>query len=171
MQGEHIVRSNLKVSIGKKIINSLAAGITIALVIIIVQSVNFGALYGFGSSAVIFASIGSSAFILFVMPKSRAANKTALVISYSFAGIVGYFAYILSVYFGIALAAAIAITAVSSLMVVSKQEHPPAVGLALAFVLYRIDAWGILLVISLGVFIAVISYGLQILIKDTEKEI
>ncbi|MCL5017893.1 MAG: HPP family protein [Candidatus Parvarchaeota archaeon] len=161
----------IKINLSKKIINSIAAGVTIGLIVLIMESLRFDHTYGLGSSAIIYASIGASAFILFVMPKSRAAAKSAVTISYIIAGFVGYFSYYSSTYIGLAAAAALTVGLTGVFMVLSGKEHPPAVGLALAFVLFKVGLAGVLLVILLGFLIVGISYVLGIFIKDVEKEI
>ena len=166
-------RSNrrLEINISKKIVNSIAAGLTIGITILILQFVHFDLAYGSGSSAIIYSSVGASAFILMVMPKSRAASNSAVIVSYIIAGIVGYLSYQALPYFGVAVASAIAVSLTGALMVFFRKEHPPAAGLALAFVLFRINLYGILLVIGIGFLIVAISHILGIFIKDVEKEI
>ncbi len=166
-----IKRKSLRIYTVKKIMNAIAAGITIAIVVLVFQALKFESVYGTGSGAIIYASVGASAFILFIMPKSRAASKTALIVSYVLAGVVGYLSYTLSIYMGDVIASAVAVASISSLMVILRQEHPPAAGLALAFVLYGIGPYGIGLVVSLGVLIVMISYTLEALISGVEKEI
>ena len=161
----------LKINRSKKIVNSIAAGITIGLIVLIMESLHFDATYGLGSSAIIYASVGASAFILFVMPKSRAASKLSVVVSYVIAGLVGYFSYYSSAYIGLAAAATVAVGLTGILMVLLGKEHPPSAGLALAFVLFRVGLAGIALVILLGFLIVAISYLLGIFIKDVEKEV
>ncbi len=165
------VRRKLEINISKKLVNSIAAGLTIGIIIMILQLVHFNLAYGFGSSAIIYSSVGSSAFILFVMPKSRAAKSSALIYSYMMAGVAGYLSYSLLQYVGLAAASVVAVSLTGALMVVFKKEHPPSVGLALAFVLFRIDVYGVLLVISLGFLIVGISYVLNFFIKDAEREL
>ncbi len=168
---QKVGRRKLEVNIPKKIINSFAAGLTIGITILILQIVHFNLDYGIGSSAIIYSSVGSSAFILFVMPKSRAAKNSAVIISYVVASIVGYFSYFVSQYSGLAVASTIAVALTGAVMIALRKEHPPSVGLALAFVLFRIDIYGIFLVIALSFIIVGISYALNILIKGTERDI
>lgn len=161
----------LKINRSKKLVNSIAAGVTIGLIVLIMQFVHFDSTYGLGSSAIIYASVGASAFILFVMPKSRAAAKASVITSYIIAGFVGYFSYYSSAYIGLAAAAALAVGLTGIFMVLSNKEHPPAAGLALAFVLFKVGLAGVLLVILLGFLIVGIAYVLSIFIRDVEKEV
>lgn len=161
---EHPLRNGL--------LPALFAAITVSAIYYIFISGGFDKLYGAGSSEVIFASFAASVFILFMMPRSRAARVPKFAKSYFMAAIIGYLGFLLSMHIPTAIAIGITIFVLIVLLVATKSEHPPAVGIAFAFVIYRVGFYGVFEVIA--ILIAII--GIRILleesvfaIKDLEK--
>ena len=102
----------------------------------------------------IFTSFASSAFILFLMPYSKAAKRTRFVKSYIIAGVFGYTGFFLSRFVNFYIMAGIIIFVVSLLLFETDSEHPPAIGIAVAFMIFKIPIYGILTLIA-GIFILV----------------
>ena len=136
---------------------------TFALVAIIyvLDYVNIGLEKGFGYSSIIFASFGASGFILFMMPGTYAARKGVFVKSYFIGGVIGYIGYVLIGILGFYASAAIVLLFVALLLHVTESEHPPAVALAFAFVLFNVGA--------VGIFIAIFGVFLLLAAKAAEE--
>ena len=111
----------------------------------------------------IFASFGSTAFIMYLMPKSPSANISKFAKSYVAASLIGYAGLYISGYLGIFAAIAIVETFIAITMVALKAEHPPAAAIGLVFTINRVGVAGILLII---IGILTIS-GLTIILNKT----
>lgn len=130
-------------------------------------------------SAIIFTSFAASAFILFMIPHSSASNIRRFVISYILAGIFGEIGYLLVPYLGFYLAIAIVLFSMALLLFETGNIHPPAMGIALAFVIFRVSYPG-LLVLFIGIVmlsmikLIVEKYGLALRshdMKDFDKDL
>ena len=111
----------------------------------------------------IFASFGSTAFIMYLMPKSPSAKISKFAKSYVAASLIGYAGLYIAGYLGIFAAIAIVETFIAITMVALKAEHPPAAAIGLVFTINRVGAAGILLII---IGILTIS-GLTMVLKKT----
>jgi CBS-domain-containing membrane protein len=125
-----------------------------ALITAIIVAVLYGTLtllnydlFSSSSSVLLFASFGSSAFLLFMIPHSRAANIGRFAKSYIIAIVLGPIGYVLAALAGLPLATGIMMFIMSTLLYTTHSEHPPAIGAMLAFILYRIDVYGIFIVL------------------------
>lgn len=143
-----------KVNRNNILIPLLITSFVIVLLIFILNRVNFDIREISGASALIFTSFASSAFILFLMPYSKAAKRTRFVKSYIIAGVFGYTGFFLSRFVNFYIMAGIIIFVVSLLLFETDSEHPPAIGIAVAFMIFKIPIYGILTLIA-GVFILV----------------
>lgn len=106
----------------------------------------------------LFASLASSAFLIYLDPEHGTNRVRALVVSQLIASVLGWTTYALlgSGY----LAAALALVGTILTMVVLDVVHPPAVGTAMSFALRAGDASNLVLfVLALG--ITVVLVGLQ----------
>ncbi len=82
----------------RRIIPAFLAGVSLAILVFLLQYFRIDEAYGLGSSAIIFTSFASSIYIMFITPNSRAAKASKFVKSYIIAGIIGTlsgFGYIL----------------------------------------------------------------------------
>ncbi|MCL4398410.1 MAG: HPP family protein [Candidatus Parvarchaeota archaeon] len=143
-----------KVNRNNILIPLLITSFVIVLLIFILNRVNFDIREISGASALIFTSFASSAFILFLMPYSKAAKRTRFVKSYIIAGVFGYTGFFLSRFVNFYIMAGIIIFVVSLLLFETDSEHPPAIGIAVAFMIFKIPIYGILTLIA-GIFILV----------------
>lgn len=144
-----------------KVIPSLFAAITIAILVFLMKYVRFDVLYGTGSSIVIYSSFAASAFILFVTPYARAAKVHRFVGAYILAAIIGVAGYYIADYLGLYITIAIVVFAMALAMIESRVQHPPAIGIAFAFVLFHTGYIGVLVVL-LGV---VIILGMRVMLE------
>lgn len=106
----------------------------------------------------LFASLASSAFLIYLDPEHGANRVRALVVSQLVAALLGWATYAL---LGSGYAAgALALVGTILLMIVLDVVHPPAVGTAMSFALRAGDASNLaLFVLALG--ITVVLVGLQ----------
>jgi CBS-domain-containing membrane protein len=137
------------------VVPALMVGISLIVLVAVLQYVNLDVRYGVGYSAVIFASFGGSAFLLFMVPKARAARISRFVKSYIIGGVLGAIGYYVLQYFGIYAAVGIIMFIAALALVKTDSMHPPAMGIVLAFILYHVDYVGVL-VVALGVVIMVL---------------
>lgn len=88
-------------------------------------------LKAFSKQELLFASLASSAFLIYLDPKHPTNSLRTLLIAQTAAAIVGYLVYLLA---GPGyLSAALSMIAIVLLMIFTKTMHPPAVASALTF--------------------------------------
>lgn len=137
------------------LIPALLTALSVSILVYLLALASFDLKFGAGSSAILFASFGSSAFILFMMPRSSSARLSKFAKSYIIAGIIGASGYLLLKVIPLYVVAGIVILLTAIVMDATHSRHPPAVGIALAFVLYRINLNGVIIV-ALGVLLLII---------------
>jgi len=147
------------------------AGVAMAVVLILLTPI---------SNAAVIAALGASSFIAFGLPY-RATSRTRFLIGGYVAGVVagglcfwlrsvtplpaqlGVIPAFPNVVFG-----AIAVAAATFVMVVTNTEHPPAVGLALGFVL--LDEWRWITVIAVMAGIVTLCV-VKVLLKSVLRDL
>lgn len=129
------------------IIEISIASLILVLLVFCLSQINLDIRKGLGESVLVFASFASSVYILFLMPYSKAAKISRFAKSYAIAGIVGYLGLIASSYVNFYLIVFLVMFFVSLMMFETDSEHPPALGIALAFMLYKISFPGLLVLI------------------------
>lgn len=143
---------------------ALLAGLTIFTIATIWDIRKYG---------IIFACFGSSAFIVYVNPKSREASMHNILGAYPLAGFIGYFTieYILPLLdfgdtldYGIAAGVAVFVTVIA--MLLTGFMHAPAAGAALAFVLKVPDVRAVFLLIGGGITLLVMAKILTYVVKE-----
>jgi|GEM_PF-1172623 len=122
---------------------------------------------------IIFASFGSSAFVVFVTPKSKQASMPNILGAYPLAGFFGYatieyllphLAYSNTLNYAIAGGVAVGITMLA--MLLTGFEHAPASGAALAFVLKTTEAGAVFFLIGGGITLLVLAKISTFTIKE-----
>ncbi len=131
------------------------SSVALVAIVFILQELNLYITKISGSSALIFASFASSAFTLLLMPYSKAAKRKRFVKSYIIAAVFGYLGFQLSTYVNFYFSFSIVFFVVSLLLFETDSEHPPALGIAAAFLLFGVPAEGII-TIALGVALLVL---------------
>jgi CBS-domain-containing membrane protein len=124
----------------------------------------------------IIASIGASAFIVFTAPNAFSAKFRSLIGGYVIGAVIGIGCSLVveswagrgSADWGTAHIAmgALAVGLSTFLMVVTDTEHPPAAGLALAFVLNSWNFMTVLVVILSPLVLALVKYLFRDRIRD-----
>jgi CBS-domain-containing membrane protein len=157
--------------IKNRIIPAVLTALTVSVLIFVLYYVNFDLSYGTGSSAILFASFGTSAFVMFMMPRSKAATISKFVKSYALATILGIFGFFLLDFLPLYVVAGLVIFLLALLMYMTRSEHPPGVGIAMAFVLYRIDIYGVLIVALAVVILLFLRIALERFVYIVETDV
>ncbi len=118
----------------------------------------FGAVQAWSKQELLFASLASSAFLIYLDPKHATNSARTLVISQILSALIGFAAFYV---FGAGyLSAASAMVAAIIAMVTLDAVHPPAVSTALAFG-FRSSNESNLMLFVLSVFLLVLLVALQ----------
>ncbi len=133
---------------GYAILPGLVTAVVVMLLYWLLYVINSNFLYSETSSVLLFASFGSSAFLMFMAPYSKTARPSKFVKSYLLATAMGSVGYAFIGAVSIFLVTGIMMFLLSVLLFITRSEHPPAIGIMLAFVFYRVDVYGILVVVS-----------------------
>ena len=151
-QFDHATYRDLRHQRNRKhiIIPTLITTIALIILIYIFESVNLDLRSNIGYSLVVFTAFAGSAFILFMTPYSRSSSVKRFVKSYAIASIFGEIGFLLTGVIGFYPASAITLFIVALLLFETDSTHPPAMGIAFAFVIFQIDYVGFLVVV-LGV--------------------
>ncbi len=155
----------------KRLIPAVFAGITLSIMVLLLEYFKTDILYGIGINAVIFASFASSIYIMFIMPNSRAAKSSKFVKSYALAAVVGYLGGLTSSMLPLFAVAGMVIFVLTVLLILTYSEHPPAAAIAFAFVLFHVGITG-MVIIAAGVAIVLLSrFVLEKKIFEIERKI
>ena len=145
------MKENIEILLQEKLAPAFFAGAAIAFLIYLF-TLNI-------SVIVLFASLGSTAFLLAAFPDTRQAKLRVVISAYIICIICGYIASYIPMQY---LASGVAVFAAAFLMLVSDNAHIPAAGSALAFSLQTKDlaemGFVLLAMLLLLVFIKVIVY-------------
>lgn len=148
--------SGLRRFVQSPLFSALLFTISLVAIMAVLDYINIGLERGIGYSALIFASFGASGFVMFMMPNSFAAHRRVFVRSYLIGSIVGFAGSLLIGIAGIYVAAAIVLLVTAMLLYYTKNEHPPAMALAFAFVLFNVGFAGVIITV-VGVILLLAS--------------
>lgn len=155
----------------RRLIPALLAGVTLAILVFLLEYFRIDLLYGIGSSAVIFSSFASSIFIMFITPNSRAAKSSKFVKSYLLAAIVGYIGGFATSVLPLFIVAGVVVFVLILILILTYSEHPPAAAIAFAFVLFRVGVAGIAIVLAGIGIIVLFRFLLEKTIFEFERSI
>lgn len=164
-------KQSKEVLLKNRIIPALLTALSVSILTFVLYSVNFDISHGPGSSAILFASFGTSAFVLFMMPRSKAASINKFVKSYVVSTILGVVGFFMLDVFPLYIVAGIIIFFLALLLFLTSSEHPPAVGIAMAFVLFRVDLYGVLIVALAVVTLLFLRIVLERFVYIVEKDL
>ena len=144
---------------------SILAGLSIAVMAYLWNMAHFG---------IIFASFGSSAFIVYVTPKSPQADLRNILGAYPLAGFFGYLSasyfvpniHLVDVQFDYAVAGGIAVCLTVLAMLITRFEHAPAAGAALAFVIKTPEVDAVFFLIGGGITLLVLTRIFTFVVKE-----
>lgn len=174
----------IPVYMGGKTRHILFPAILAGLTIVLIATVWDITLYG-----IIFACFGSSAFIVYVNPRSEYASVHNILGAYPLAGFFGYFTieYVkpclppLLTYFCLspeletkvcyAIAGGCAVGIMILAMLITGFKHPPAAGAALAFVIPKetVDVGAVFFLIGGGITLLILAKILTLMVKEEYK--
>ena len=121
----------LRRAVADKLMPSLIAGISVMVVFYFFRFRSAG-------FELLFAALGSSAFLISVSPHAKSAKLRNVLIGYFYGGIFGIAGEELHTHGApIYLSSFVAVFLTSLFMLISRSPHPPAAGAALSFVIYR----------------------------------
>jgi len=143
-----------RLGLRKELLLALAPTATVLLVLALVEAVS--------SQRLLFASLASSAFLIYLDPGHSVNQARTLILAQMGAALIGMLAY-LALGPGY-LSAGMAMIAAIVLMIVLDTVHPPAVATALSFGLRAGDASNLAL-FGLALGITVVLLGLQRLMQ------
>lgn len=132
---------------------SLAAGISIALILILFTS---------AIDLVIIAAVGASAFTVFAIPKHVTAQTKNVIGGQAIGAAVGLICSLLPL---ISLQGGLAVFLATLLMVTLDTEHPPAAGTALGLAINP-SSKGAIFVLSAVIILSLIKMGLSDQLQD-----
>jgi CBS-domain-containing membrane protein len=153
------------------LIPSILLGITISTLSALLYLLRNELIIISESKFLIFASFGSTAFIMFLMPASPSAKIDKFVKSYTIAAIIGLFGFyaypVLGVFFDLAMIE----TLIALALVEARAMHPPAAAIGIVFAIGRVGLYGIA-VIALGILtIVALRIVLDKIVIVTEEEL
>ncbi|MGC8514568.1 MAG: HPP family protein [Thermoplasmata archaeon] len=153
------------------LIPSILLGITISTLSALLYILRNELIIISESKFLIFASFGSTAFIMFLMPSSPSARIDKFVKSYTIAAVIGLFGFYAYPVLGIFFDLAIIETLIALALVSARAMHPPAAAIGIVFAIGRIGLYGVA-VIALGILtIVVLRIVLDKIVMVTEEEL
>ncbi len=148
-----VYKSNTEILIRNHIIPAIFIGITISFTIF---SLSLFHIYIVPiAKFIVFSSFASSSFLLFMEPEQSSSKLSKFVKSYVISGLIGILGFYISVHIGIYYTLAIVETLVALLLVLFKAEHPPAMGIAVVFILEKANIFGLIFLLT-GVVIIIL---------------
>jgi CBS-domain-containing membrane protein len=150
MGGDQLPSRRRRLGLGKELLLAVAPTTTVLLVLALVEAVS--------NQRLLFASLASSAFLIYLDPGHSVNQARTLVLAQFGAALIGLLAY-LALGPGY-VSAGVAMIATIFMMIVFDAVHPPAVATALGFGLRAGDASNLLL-FCLALGITVVLLGLQ----------
>ncbi len=171
MARERNANSKIAVHLKNSVIPIILTALIVSILVLLLEYLNFDLHYGNGSSVIIFASFGVSAYLLFVLPRSKISKISSFVKSYIFGIIAGLLGFYMLGFLPVYIVAGIVIFLVSVMISVGKALHPPGIGISLAFVFFRIGVYGIIVVIFAMLVLLSLRLALEKFIYTTENDI
>ncbi len=155
----------------KALIPAFITAMVIMILYSLLGAIKSDFLTSLNATLIVFASFGSSAILLFMSPRSRDSSIGKFARSYLIATLLGAGSYLLLPYLHTIVVAGIATFVISILLYVTNNVHPPAVGIMLAFILFRIEAVGAILVLSGVVLLVAMRMILEKYLYRIDKDL
>ena len=152
---------------------ALMAAISIVVIMYVIKYFNFDFLYGNGSSEIIFASFASSAFILFMMPRSRSAQPSKFLKSYFIAAGMCYLGFVLIPFVPEYLLFTLILFFGILLLIATRSEHAPAMAILFAFLLFKVGPLGVIVIIVsafLLLFLRIVMENSVFILEGLERK-
>ena len=153
------------------LIPSILLGITISTLSALLYLLRNELIMISDSKFLIFASFGSTAFIMYLMPSTPSARIVKFVKSYIIAAIIGLLGFYLYPVLGILFDLAMVETLIALVLVSAKAMHPPAAAIGIVFAVDRIGIYGIVIIVLGILTIIALKIILDKIVLVTEEEI
>lgn len=147
------------------VMSALFTSLSVVALIAMFDYANYDISHKAGASAILFASFASSAFLMFIVPESKAAKMSRFVRSYIIGGVMGAIGFTLLPFIGTYLSVGIILFATALMLIWTDSMHPPAMGLTLAFIIYDVGYTGIAIA-AIGVVMLIIMKKFIDWVKD-----
>ncbi len=155
----------------KALVPALMLGFTVAFLTFLLNLAEHVLIISLGAKFLIFASFGSSAFIMYMMPENESARLGKFVKSYLAAGIIGFLCTFLVPYIGLFYAIAVVEAVIALTLVSIGAKHPPAAAIGIVFLINRVGIYGILIIIVGVLTVSILTTLLHKLFYEAEKEL
>ena len=119
---------------------------------------------------IVFSSFASSSFLLFMEPRQESSRINKFVKSYIISGVCGIIGFFVSLHIGLYPTLALVETAVGLLLVIFQAMHPPAMGIAVVFILERANVFALLFLFAGMLLIIVFDHFLNKFVYVIEDE-
>lgn len=146
---------------------ALFTSLSVVMLIAMFDYANYDLSRKSGASAILFASFASSAFLMFMLPDLKPAKMARFVRSYLIGGAMGAIGFTLLPFIGAYLSVGVILFATALLLMWTDSMHPPAMGLALAFIVYDVGYTG-MVIAGIGVVMLLV---MKWIIDWIEKEV
>lgn len=146
-------------------------GFTVAILTFLLNIAEHVLIISLGAKFLIFASFGSSAFLMYLMPENDSAKVSKFVKSYIAAGIIGLLCTFLVPYISIFYSIAVVETAIAITLVGIRAKHPPAAAIGIVFLIFRVGFYGILIIVIGVATVCILTTLLNKAYYEAEKEV
>ena len=136
------LHSNSEIRIRNSIIPAIFIGITLSITIFSLSLIHIYIIPI--AKFIVFSSFASSSFLLFMEPHRESSRISKFVKSYIISGVCGIIGFFVSLHIGLYLTLALVETVVALLLVAFQAMHPPAMGIAVVFILERANVFALL---------------------------
>jgi hypothetical protein len=165
MQNKH---SKSEIRIRNSIIPAIFIGITLSITIFSLSLIHVYIVPI--AKFIVFSSFASSSFLLFMEPHQESSRINKFVKSYIISGICGIMGFFVSLHIGLYPTLALVETAVALLLVIFQAMHPPAMGIAVVFILERANVFALLFLFAGMLLIIVFDHFLNKFVYVIEDE-
>ncbi|WP_393972075.1 HPP family protein [Oxyplasma meridianum] len=146
-------------------------GLTVALLIFLLNLAEHLLIISIDAKYLIFASFGSSAFLMYLMPESNSSKVSKFVKSYFAAGVIGLLCTFIVPYIGLFYSIAVVETAIAITLVGIEAKHPPAAAIGIVFLINRVGIYGIIIIIIGVATVSILTTVLKKAFYEAEKEV
>lgn len=160
--------SKREIRIRNSIIPAIFIGITLSITIFLLSLIHIYIVPI--AKFIVFSSFASSSFLLFMQPHQDSSRISKFVKSYIISGICGIIGFFVSVHIGLYVTLAIVEMVVALLLVAFQAMHPPAMGIAVVFILERANLFALLFLFSGMLLIIIFDRVLNKFVYVVEDE-
>ena len=138
--------SELETKLRNNVVPSIFIGITLSLTILFLALLDIYMVPI--AKFIVFSSFASSSFLLFMEPHQESSRLSKFIKSYIISGLIGIAGSFIALHIGIYYSLALVETMVALFLVLFNAIHPPAMGIAVVFILERANIFALLFLFS-----------------------